>query len=526
MRVLDRQQMQFADRATIDDHGVPALTLMQRAGHETALAIRRRFGQRARGRVSIFAGKGNNGGDGFVVARELAERAAAVRVFFLGRLDEIVGDARLCANDLSPHVPITPIPDEEAWRHYRFEALDAELLVDALFGTGLTRPLSGLAGSVVTDLNAAAAPIVAIDLPSGLMADRTDVPGPAVRAALTVTFAVPKLPLVLTPACDHVGELVIADIGIAPDTIETLSGARVEYLEARQLRTLIPTRKADSHKGLYGRVLIVGGSRGKIGAPALTARAALRSGAGLVTVAPPSSCWPIVASWTPETMTDPLPETADGTVSEQAVEHVLASDATILAIGPGLGRSASTTAFVRQLVTRSQLPLVLDADALNALAGHADLLRSRNAPQVVLTPHPGEMARLTGLSVAEVQRTRLSVARAFAVSHSVYVVLKGHRTVIATPSGDAFINPTGNPGMATAGAGDVLTGVIAGWLATGQPALEASTLGVYLHGAAGDLAAARHGQIGLIASDIIDHLGAAVRALAPPSSSGTGSGSA
>lgn len=522
MRVLDRQQMQFADRATIDERGVRALTLMARAGHETVLAIRRAYGQRARGRVSIFAGRGNNGGDGFVIARELAERAASLHVYFLGRLDDISGDARTNANELSPHVPITPIADDEAWRLHRFEALDAELLVDALFGTGLTRPLTGLAAAIVSDLNAATAPIVSVDMPSGLIADRTDVPGPAVRAAMTVTFGAPKLPLVVTPASEHVGTLVVADIGIAPDTIEGLSGPRVDFLEASSLRPWVPERRLDSHKGLYGHVLVIGGSRGKIGAPALSARAALRSGAGLVTVAVPTSCWPIVAGLTAEAMTDPLPETADGTIAEEALDHVLAFRASVIAVGPGLGRSPSTTTFLRRLVARSRVPLVIDADALNALAGHADLLRSRIATDVIVTPHPGEMARLTGLSIADVQRTRLSVARSFAASHGVYVVLKGHRTIIATPNGDARINSTGNPGMATAGTGDVLTGVIAAWLASGQPALQAAALGVYLHGSAGDLAAARHGQIGLIATDLIEELGPAVRTLVATSSGSAG----
>jgi hydroxyethylthiazole kinase-like uncharacterized protein yjeF len=516
MRVLDRQQMQFADRVTIDDHGVRSIELMARAGHEAALEIRRRFGLRARGRVSIFAGRGSNGGDGFVIARELAERAASVHVYFLGRLDEITGDARVHANELSPHVPITPVATDDAWRQHRVAALDAELVVDALFGTGLTRPLSGLAAAIVTDLNAAAAPIVAVDLPSGLSADRTDVPGPAIRATMTVTFGAPKLPLVLTPACACAGELVVADIGIPPGVIEGLTGPRVEFLEAPALRALIRDRKPDSHKGLYGHVLVVGGSRGKIGAPALTARAALRSGAGLVTIAPPASCWTLVATFTAEAMTEPLPETASGTVAEEALERVLAFGASVIAVGPGLGRSPSTTEFVRHLVSRSRVPLVIDADALNALAGHADLLRSRVAADVIVTPHPGEMARLTGLSIADVQQDRLNIARSFASSHGVHVVLKGHRTVIATPTGDAFVNSTGNPGMATAGTGDVLTGVIAAWLASGQSALDAATLGVYLHGSAGDLAAARHGQVGLIATDVIDYLGPAVKALTAP----------
>jgi NAD(P)H-hydrate epimerase len=376
------------------------------------------------------------------------------------------------------------VASDSDWTHHRLSATDADLLIDALFGTGLTRPLAGLAAAIVADLNDAPVPVVSIDLPSGLSADRTDVPGPVVQADLTITFGAPKLPLAVTPACAYAGALVVADIGISPRVIEALPGPRVDWLEPEALRPLVRKRHVDSHKGQYGHVLVIGGSRGKIGAAGLAGMAALRAGAGL------------------------------GTIAEDALPAVLKFDADVIALGPGLGRSPSTTAFVRGLVEQCRLPLVIDADALNAIAGHVDLLEAHVSSDVVITPHPGEMARLAGTTIERVQSDRLGMALTFAARHRAHVVLKGHRTVIATPAGRAFVNPTGNPGMATAGTGDVLTGVIAASLATGRSAVEAATLGAYLHGLAGDLAAARDGETGLVASDVIAQLRLATRTLA------------
>jgi NAD(P)H-hydrate epimerase len=303
---------------------------------------------------------------------------------------------------------------------------------------------------------------------------------------------------------------VIAEIGIPRGLINDLDGPWVELLTKESMRALVEPRAQDSHKGDYGRVLVVGGSRGKTGAAHLTAFAALRSGAGLVTVGTAASCLPTIAALGAECMTEPLDETADGTVSFDALDRVLEFGADVIAVGPGLGRSPSTTAFVHGLVERSGVPLVLDADALNAFAGEADRLIGRDGVDIIITPHPGEIARLTGLSIEDVQAHRLDVARDFATTHRVHVVLKGHRTIVATPEGKAFINLTGNPGMATAGAGDVLTGVIAAWWAQLLDAEAAGKLGVYLHGLAGDLAEADEGEIAMVAGDIIDRLGDAV----------------
>jgi NAD(P)H-hydrate epimerase len=313
------------------------------------------------------------------------------------------------------------------------------------------------------------------------------------------------------PAAEYAGTVVVGDIGIPSSVIGQVDGPMVRQITAADCRGLVPARRRDAHKGSSGHVLVVAGSLGKTGAAALTACAALRSGAGLVTVATPASCASIVASFAPEIMTLPLAETAEGQVAAEAAEAVLAFDASVLAVGPGLGRSAQTTAFVQELVRRARRPMVLDADGLNAFEAHVERLSS-HAP-IVVTPHPGEMARLTGRTTAAVQADRLGAAGQFAVDRKLCVVLKGHGTVVAEPGGRLFVNTTGNPGMATAGMGDVLTGVIAAWLAQGGDPEASARLGVYLHGAAGDLAAAELGERGLVARDVIDRLPRACRTL-------------
>ena len=363
------------------------------------------------------------------------------------------------------------------------------------------------------DVNASGKPVVSIDLPSGLSADRPEPIGPAIRAALTVTLGAPKLPLVLSPGEGLAGTLVIADIGIPLDVIDGVDGPRLDLLATEAMRAHLKPRAADSHKGSYGRVVVVAGSRGKTGAAHLAAMAALRSGAGLVTVATPASCLPIVAAMGAEYMTEPLAEDAGGTLAAGAVDRILALQADVIALGPGLGQTGGVSAAVQAVVEQSGMPVVLDADALNVFAGDTGRLKAPRRSPVVLTPHPGEMARLTGLSTGHVQARRLEVARDFATAHDVHVVLKGHRTLIATPAGDVFINPTGNPGMATGGTGDVLTGTIAAWIAQLRDVVTATTLAVYLHGLAGDLAAAAEGQTGMIAGDVVARLGRAVRAL-------------
>jgi NAD(P)H-hydrate epimerase len=512
MRVLNTAQMREADRRTIEDVGLPSIVLMENAGREAAAAIETTFEDIASLRVAILCGPGNNGGDGFVIARALAARGADVGVYVIGGAAASTGDARANLRVLQrlETVEIVEIANAAAWKVEGPDALDADLIVDALFGTGVRVPLTGPYETIVADVNTVGSPVVSIDLPSGLSADTSDVPGPIVHATMTVTFAAPKLPLVLPPAETSVGEMIVADIGIPAAIIDALDGPRVEVLTRRDVRSLLVPRAADSHKGDYGRILVVAGSRGLTGSASLCARAALRSGAGLVTVATPASSAPIVAALGAEYMTLPLDEAPDGTVAASALDRLLAFKADVIALGPGLGRSASAAAVVHGLVERSSVPLVLDADALIAFAGTADRLASREGVDVVITPHPGEMAALTGQSIDEVQANRLDVARTFASAHRVHVILKGHRTLVASPDETVAINTTGNPGMATAGAGDVLTGMVTAWLAQRHDAEDAARLAVYLHGLAGDLAAVERGEVALVAGDLIDRLGAAV----------------
>ena len=514
MRILNAAQMREADRYTIEEIGIPSLVLMENAGRQVVSALEASYESCLQGRVAIVCGRGNNGGDGFVVARTLLQRGIDVSVFVVGSVAAVRGDAKVNLDILGRlGVTVVEITDEQAWELHFSEISTCTLIVDAIVGTGLTSPLDGMLETIVADINAAAIPVVSIDLPSGLSSDTPHVLGACIDASMTVTLAAPKFPLVLPPGEAYAGDVVIADIGIPLEVIDHVEGRHVELLTPEPLRDLIGPRAADSHKGDFGRVTIVAGSLGKTGAAHLAAQAALRSGAGLVTVATPASVLGIVASMGPEFMTEPLVESTDGCIGADAIERVLGLDQDVLACGPGLGRTESVATFVRALLDRATVPLVLDADAITVLAGDSGSLTGREDRDVIITPHPGEMARLIGATVEDVQANRIDVAVEFAASRRVYVVLKGHRTVIATPDGHVYINPTGNPGMATGGTGDVLTGTIAAWLAQLLDADAACRLGVFLHGAAGDLAEGREGQNAMTASDLVASLGGALRAL-------------
>ena len=463
----------------------------------------------------MLCGRGNNGGDGFVVSRTLIQRGVDAAVFVIGSVADVRGDARLNLDILGRlGVTVVEIGDEQAWELHFSEIARCSLIVDAIFGTGLKAALGGMLETVVADVNASGIPIVSIDLPSGLSADTPQLIGDCIDASMTVTLAAPKLPLVLPPGETHAGDVVIADIGIPSEVLDNLEGPHIELLTPEQLRPLVAPRAADSYKGDFGRVTIVAGSRGKTGAAHLAAIGALRSGAGLVTVATPASCLPIVAAMAPEYMTEALVETKQGSVAAGALDAVLQFQHDVIACGPGLGRDTAVAEFVRGLLERSTVPLVLDADALTLLAaGDLTGLVGREERDIIVTPHPGEMARLVGSSVEDVQANRIEVASHFATTRRLYVVLKGHRTIVATPEGHIFINPTGNPGMATGGTGDFLTGMIAAWLAQLLDAEAACRLAVFLHGAAGDLAERVVGQVALTASDLPAHFPDALRRL-------------
>jgi hydroxyethylthiazole kinase-like uncharacterized protein yjeF len=510
MRVLNSAQMREADRRTIEEVGIPPLVLMENAGRQVVAAMEAMHSDLLELEVAVLCGRGNNGGDGFVVARTLLQRGVDVSVFLMGRVAEVRGDARTNLEILGRlGLAVVEIADSQAWELHFSEVSDCTLIVDAIFGTGLNAPVSGFLESVIADVNASGIPVVSIDLPSGLSADSADPIGDSIEAGMTVTLAAPKLPLVLPPAETRAGDIVIADIGIPSDILETIEGPRVDLLTRASMRELIVPRTPDSHKGDYGRVLVVAGSRGKTGAAHLAAVGALRSGAGLVTVATPGSCQPVVAAMGAEYMTEALKASDEG-LDPDGVERVLELARDVIAIGPGLGQAPATREFIKRLVDRATMPLVIDADGLNAFGADPDRLAGREGREVIITPHPGEMARLVGMSTDEVQASRLEIARNFAVAHHLYVVLKGHRTLIATPDEKIFINPTGNPGMATGGTGDVLTGMIAAWLAQLLDAEVACKLAVYLHGLAGDLAEADEGEVAMTSTDVAGHLGDAI----------------
>jgi hydroxyethylthiazole kinase-like uncharacterized protein yjeF len=514
MRVLNTQQMREADRRTIEEIGIPSVVLMENAGRQAVAAMEAAFEDLPASHVGVLCGLGNNGGDGFVVARTLVQRGVETSVFLLGRVADVRGDARTNLEVLGRiGLTVVEIGDAQEWELHFSEISQCELLVDAILGTGFHGQLSGLLETVVADVNGLGVPVVAIDLPTGVSADTHEVQGEAIEASMTVTLAAPKIPLILPPADTHGGDLVIADIGIPLPVLDEVEGPYIELLTRERVRELVPARPADSHKGDFGRVLVIAGSLGRSGAAHLAATGALRSGAGLVTIATPRSCLPIVAAMAPEYMTEPLEETTSGTVDYAALDRVLEIKADVIAVGPGLGQAPGTAAFVQGLLERAGVPVVLDADALNAFTGEPDRLMGRDGVDVIITPHPGEMARLLNISIEAVQRDRLQHATAYAAHHRVHVVLKGHRTIIAGPDNRAFVNLTGNAGMATGGTGDLLTGMIAAWFAQLLDAEAACKLAVYLHGTAGDLAEADEGEVALVAGDVAARLGDAVMEL-------------
>jgi NAD(P)H-hydrate epimerase len=518
MEILTGTEMRNVDRRAIDELGIPSLHLMHAAGQGVADALLEEFPREAAQGVLVLCGKGNNGGDGFVAARRLRERGIAVRVLALAPDDQITGDARTALEEArATGIEVRPATSEAEWSAASEMLERAGVVVDAILGTGVRGAVRGILARVILDLASARAPVVAIDVPSGVDADGGELLGPTVRATRTFTLCRPKPPLVLDPAAELAGSFRVVPIGI-PDSAVVAEGATLEWIDSAAVRPLVPARAQRSHKGTYGHLLAVAGSRGRTGAAVLLARAALRAGAGLVTVATARTSLPIVAAQQAEVMTEPLPETTSGAIARTSARVALRLLGTrsALAIGPGLGTAAETRVAVLEILSRLDRPGVVDADALNAIASarrsQAKRLFAVGA-QLVLTPHPGEAGRLLARSTAEVERDRLASAREIARLTCATVVLKGHRTIVATPEGQASINGSGNPGLATAGTGDVLTGVVGAFLGRGLAPRDAARAAVYLHGAAGDRAAAEVGEQGMIASDVIDRLPAAIAAL-------------
>jgi len=513
VKILTAAQMREVDRRTVE-MGIPSIVLMENAGQRVVEFLEREYAPLHKQRIAVICGKGNNGGDGLVVARQLFTRIRPkwLRVVIAANPNTMQGDA--LANYKMLEAAGCP-----AFHEITEEMRLATLVIDAVLGTGLDGPAKGQAAEMIMAINEnfPLANVVSVDVPSGAASDTGELPGPTVvRAKHTITFTAPKPCLIYEPACDWAGKVHIAQIG-SPSGLYEGDKHTPGISEPKDFAWMFEPRPSESNKGMYGHVLVIAGGRGKTGAAAMAGIAALRSGAGLVTVASAASAITAIASYAPEMMTEPLAETDSGAIAvpswdDPALEAITAKK-TVIAIGPGMGQHKETVAFIREFVEESPVPLVVDADALNALAGQ----RMHFKGPRIFTPHPGEMSRLAGKPIPEIQKDRVGCARAFATEHGVHLVLKGNRSVIAFPDGRVWINMTGSPSMATGGTGDVLTGLIAGLVAQfpeSHSFEKALLAAVYLHGRAGELGAAELGEKTLIATDLFEFLPEAMREIA------------
>lgn len=514
MYLLTADEMRLMDQQTIETFGLPGRVLMENAGRGATRVLLEHFPDIYAKTIGVMAGRGNNGGDGFVIARYLAQAGVDVTVYLLSEKDRVRGDALSNLKLLTYlGVPVIELPDENTFSRYKSEMAGKHLWIDAILGTGLTEEVKGYFRSAIEFLNGIRRPIFSVDLPSGLHTE-TGLPcGICIRADVTATFALAKIGHLLMPGASYTGILRIIDIGIPPHIVEEIA-PRQHLLRAGSIRAAMKPRIPEAHKGTTGHLLVVAGSTGKTGAAAMSAMSAMRVGAGLVTLGVPERINASVEPLVIEVMTVPLPDTGQGALSEKGVDEVLAdlSGKQCLAIGPGIGTADGTRRFVQRIVQESPVPMVIDADGLNNLTDKPSILR-KTKTDIVITPHPGEMARLIGSSPKAVQEDRIKCARSFAETHSVHVVLKGARTVIAHPDGHVYINPTGNPGMASGGMGDVLTGMIAGFITQGYSAGTAARIAVYLHGASGDILRKMRGPYGYLATDVMNHLPETIQAV-------------
>jgi NAD(P)H-hydrate epimerase len=506
MILATAQQMKQLDQRTIEQFGLPGTVLMENAARGAVQMIQSHYPQ-ARS-IAVFCGKGNNGGDGLVIARYFHSLGLKAKVYLAGTKKELKGAAalQLLLTD-KLKVPLVELTDKMDLPALRQELIQYDLLVDALLGTGLEKNVQGLFRNVIQLMNELPLPKIAIDIPSGLSSDSGQPLGLCTLSDLTVTFGLPKVGQVLFPGCRFVGRLFVVDIGIPP-MFYPPTNERVELLEPKTLAPFLPKRDPEGHKGLYGHVLVLAGSKGKTGAAAMTCLGALRAGAGLVTLGIPKSLNAIMEVKLTEAMTEPLPEGQAGTLGLKALKRIqsLCEGKKALAIGPGISQSQGTKSLVQTLLKRlKDIPLVLDADGLNALADNPQTLKTL-AGRAILTPHPGEMSRLSGQSVKEIQADRIQSARAFARKYRVVVVLKGARTVIADPEGPVYLNPVAHSILASGGTGDILTGLILGLLAQGLSLTEAACLGVFLHGQAGTWLARERGGQGILASELLEKI--------------------
>lgn len=512
MRLAMNHQMQQIDRKAIDEYGIPSIVLMENAGKVVVDEILKMRDQYQK--VVIVCGPGNNGGDGFVIARHLYNLGVTVKVFVVGEISELNHDAMLNYSILKKlEFKIDEINDDTSMLAFERFLRPGNLIVDAIFGTGMSREVGGIYLRVIEAINEMAHQVLSVDLPSGIDGNTGHVLGTAIEADKTVALVIPKVGNILFPGSDYNGEVIIKGIGV-PDVIIERVGIKYNLITEDIIAPLVPHRKRNSHKGDYGKGQIVAGSIGMAGAAILACRAALRSGMGLLKLYIPESLNTLITTSIPEVITVPLSEVRRGVIGitnfQRIIEDCCWPD--VIAIGPGCGVNAEISELIKRLLNESEVPLVIDADGINALSKSLHWLENKKCP-VVLTPHVGEMSRLTGLSAEEINGDPIGTAIRFSKQWKTVTVLKGARSVVATPEGEVFVNTNGNSGMATAGSGDVLTGVITSMIAQGLDPVGASVLGVYLHGRAGDIMVAERGEHGLLAGDLVLGLTKAIREL-------------
>jgi hydroxyethylthiazole kinase-like uncharacterized protein yjeF len=515
MRAVTAEEMAEMDRTAIEVLGIPGVVLMENAGRGATEVMWRYFPGLEGKKVAVLAGGGNNGGDGFVIARHLWQKRVAVKVYLLKKRESYEGDAKVNLEIIEKiGIQVEEHSDNKSLAGLKRRLTQADLLVDAILGTGLNASVRGLYREIIDLVNELERPVLAVDLPSGLSATSGVPLGVCIQASVTATLGLPKVGQLVTPGCSYVGHLEVVDIGLPRSVTEASEPPRL-WLEASDLAPLLRPRSLVSHKGSFGHVLVVGGSVGKTGAAAMAGLGAARTGAGLVTLAVPTSLHGLMEVKLTEVMTEPLAETADQTVATVALPrlHALLKGKQALALGPGLSVDAETAKVVQDLVENCPCPIVLDADGINALVDRLDVLKRARAP-LILTPHPGEMGRLVKCSAEEVQNKRLSLVQSFSEQYGVTLVLKGARTLVGGHGGRLAINSTGNPGLASGGTGDVLTGLIAGFLAQGLSPFDSACTGVYCHGKAADRLARRWGDRGMLATDLLPEIPVILKSLA------------
>ncbi len=506
IKIATSEEMKQLDRAAQTRFGVSSLILMENAGVQSVRYIEERYGNLKDKNTAVVCGKGNNGGDGLVIARHLSNKGAYVTVYLLSSAKEISKDSKTNLEIIKK----MGIPVYTSAPNIQSGLKKADIIVDAIFGTGLKKDISGIYAKAITLINRSKKPVIAVDIPSGIDSDNGQIKGCAVRADLTVTFCLPKIGHLAYPGAEYSGSLKIADISI-PKSLVDEGSVKTHLITKDAVSEILPKRRPDAHKGEFGHLFILAGSPGLTGAAVMAGFSALRIGTGLVTLGVPEGLNHIFETKITEAMTLPLSQTNEQTINPAAKNKILnflkKTDAA--AIGPGLSQNRETAQLIRELIREIKMPMVIDADGINALAGHADILRKTKA-QIIITPHPGELSRLINITADDINRDRIAIARKASQQYNIIVVLKGANTVIAEPDGNVYINNTGNPGMASGGTGDVLTGMIAGLICQKVSPINAAIAGVFLHGLAGDITARQKGETGLIAGDMIKKIPEAI----------------